>query len=69
MSLNEGSVSIPKCNSAIAQKAKIHVTFILVNGHSSLIRTVTIGMKSYTKEYKLYHSGIIQYFSPLLNNE
>ena len=69
MSLNEGSVSSPNCNSATAQKAKNHVAFILVNGQSSLIRTAATGMKSYTKECKLCHSGIIQYFSPLVNNE
>lgn len=60
MSLNEESVSIPKYNSAIAQKARNHVTFILVNWHtslqSSLIRTAAIGMKSYTDECKLFMS-------------
>jgi hypothetical protein len=33
ISLNEGFVTIPKLNLAIAQTPKIHVTLFLVTGH------------------------------------
>jgi hypothetical protein len=37
MSLNEGSITIPKSNSAIAQKAEIYAMYFLENGHISLV--------------------------------